>query len=122
MELVERAYGLNVFDLHLRSFKGDLPRFILEDNLQRTGHWGKAIVYARQDVVMPETAGWRAKGRRDIPFPGEQIEEGHPICTVLAQGQSRTDCWDRLLAAAGAVYREAIPDEGDRRGKLDEAE
>ena len=112
MELVEWAYGLEIFDLHVRSFRGELPSFSLEDNSHRPGYCGKAIVYARQDVRVPETAGWRAKGRRDIPFPGEQIEAGHPICTVLAQGESRDDCWRRLLRAAEAVYREVTSSRG----------
>jgi predicted ATP-grasp superfamily ATP-dependent carboligase len=109
MELIEWAYGINVFDLHVRSFDGKLPSFSLGENVHRPGFYGKGIVYAREDVVMPETAGWRAKGRRDIPFPGEKIEALHPICTVLAQGESRDDCWSRLLMAADAVRQERSP-------------
>lgn len=106
MELVEWAYGLNIFDAHVRSFDGELPSFSLEESIHRFGFFGKGIVYAKKDIVMPETAGWRAKGRRDIPFPEEKIEAHHPICTVLAQGETRDECWRRLLEAAGAVRQE----------------
>ena len=108
MELVEWAYGLNVFDVHVRSFDGALPAFHLEDRLlpRPASYYGKAIVYAGHDGTMPETAGWRAKGRRDIPFPGEKIAARHPICTVLAQGETRDECWRRLLVAAEMVRRE----------------
>ncbi len=124
MELVEWAYGLNVFGAHVRSFDGELPSFSFPSpkarpeqsrrvgggagggGVHRPGFCGKGIVYAREDVVMPETVRWRAKGRRDIPFPGEKIEAHHPICTVLAQGESRDECWSRLLMAADAVRRE----------------
>jgi len=106
MELVEWAYGLNIFDLHVRSFDGELPSFSLREKFQRLGFYGKGIVYAQADVVVPETAGWREKGRRDIPFPGERIGAGHPICTVLAQGESRDECWHRLLAEAEALRQE----------------
>jgi predicted ATP-grasp superfamily ATP-dependent carboligase len=106
MELIEWAYGTNVLDLHLRSFEGELPSFWLEDSVHRPDFYGKGIVFAREKVVMPETAHWRAKGRRDIPFPGEEIEAHHPICTVLAQGKTRDDCWTRLLRAADAVRRD----------------
>lgn len=109
MELVEWAYGVNVFDLHVRSFKGELPSFSLREALQRPGFYGKGIVYARRNVAMPDTAGWRAEGRRDIPFQGERIQAGHPICTVLVQGGSREECWRRLLAEADAVRRELVP-------------
>jgi predicted ATP-grasp superfamily ATP-dependent carboligase len=106
MELVEWAYGLNVFDLHVRSFGGALPSFLLEEALRQPGFYGKGIVYARQDVVMPETAGWRSQGRRDVPFPGEQIEAHHPICTVLVQGKTRDECWANLREAAEMVWQE----------------
>jgi predicted ATP-grasp superfamily ATP-dependent carboligase len=121
MELMEWTYGLNVFDLHVRSCKGELPAFSLRENVHRPGFYGKAIIYAREDVVMPETAGWRAQGRRDIPFPGEKIEAHHPICTVLAQGESRDECWNRLLMAADAVRRE-LSDSGSQNAKLADIE
>jgi len=106
MELMEWAYGLNIFDLHVRSFEGELPSFSLRGQLRQARFYGKGIVYAKRDVVMLETAGWRERDRRDIPFPGERIETGHPICTVLAQGESRDECWRRLLAEADALRQE----------------
>lgn len=105
MELMEWAYGLNIFDLHVRAFGGELP-FSPRESVHRPGFYGKGIVYAKRDMVMPETAKWRAKGRRDVPFPGERIEARHPICTVLAQGESRDVCWRRLLAKADALRQE----------------
>jgi len=108
MELVEWAYGLSVFDAHVRSSDGNLPIFHLEEHLvpRLSSYYGKAIVYARHNGTMPETAGGRKKGRRDIPFPGERIAAQHPICTVLAQGESRDVCWRRLLAEVDAVRQE----------------
>jgi len=103
MELIEWAYGLNVFSLHIRSFEGELPSFSLPP---QPHFYGKGIVYARRNAMMPETAEWKKKGRRDIPFTGEQIRAGHPICTVLAQGVTRQDCWQNLAAAAEATYQE----------------
>lgn len=113
MELVEWAYGLNVFDAHVRSFDGQLPAFRLEGHLFRwpSSYYGKAIVYARHNVTMPETADWREKGRRDIPFAGEQIAAHHPICTVLAQGEGRDECWRNLLIATDGVRVELDVDE-----------
>jgi len=119
MELMEWAYGINVFDLHVRSFDGELPSFrappFATEGRPRPGFYGKGIVYAREDVVMPETTSWREKERRDIPFPGERIEARHPICTVLAEGETRDECWRRLSAAAEAVWQEVekpAPNEG----------
>jgi predicted ATP-grasp superfamily ATP-dependent carboligase len=107
MELVEQAYGLNVFSLHLQAMSGRLPDFSLSGQLHTDGpYFGKGIVYARQNVSVPETEGWTKLDRRDIPFPGEQIEAGHPVCTVLAQGKDRETCWQRLLTAAQAVRQD----------------
>ena len=105
MELVERAYGLNVFSLHLAALRGQLPDFSLAEHLGGP-FFAKGIVYAQSTATMPETAGWVEKGRRDIPYPGEQIDAGHPICTVLAEGETRQECWEQLLAAVGAVRQE----------------
>lgn len=107
MELVDRAYGVSTFDLHVRSFGGELPPLSLKDRLDHSGFHGKGIVYAERDVVMPNTDGWRSEGRRDIPFSGEEIEAGHPICTVLAEGESRAGCWRTLVGKAEDV-REAL--------------
>ncbi len=114
MELVERAYGLNIFSLHLEAmagrlpgFAGRLPGFSLADHLHPQDRYlGKGIVYARRTVTLPETAGWMERGRRDVPFPGERIEAGHPVCTVLAEGEGREGCWNHLLAGAEAVRKE----------------
>lgn len=105
MELVERAYGLNVFALHLAALNGQLPRFSLAEHLAGP-FFAKGILYARSTVTMPETAGWVEEKRRDIPFPGERIDAGHPICTVLAEGGSRQECWDNLMAGVEAVRQE----------------
>jgi predicted ATP-grasp superfamily ATP-dependent carboligase len=107
MELVEQAYGLNIFSTHLAGMDGHLPNFSLVDRLRsRPPYFGKGIVYTRRTATMPETKGWIERGRRDIPFPGERIEAGHPVCTVLAEGESRAECWQHLLAKARVVRRE----------------
>jgi uncharacterized protein len=109
MELVERAYGLNMFSLHLEAMAGRLPGWCLAKAMD--GPWfGKGIVYARQAVTMPPTDAWRAKDRRDIPYTGDQVSAGRPICTVLAQGPDRGQCWQNIVTGAESVRREI----GDR--------
>ena len=110
MELVDRAYGLSVFDLHVRSFDGELPAFSLAERLDDPRFYGKGIVYADEDVMMPNTADWRREGRRDVPFSGERIAAGHPICTVLAEGENRAECWRRLVGKAENVRKALIGD------------
>lgn len=113
MELLERAYGLNIFSVHLEALSGRLPGFTLM--LQPAGPYlGKGIVFARRNLTIPETMGGTECGRRDIPFSGDRIKAGHPVCTVLAEGDRRDSCLSKLLAGAISVRRE-IGDEVEER-------
>src|SRR4029434_5935167 len=67
----------------------------------------KAIVYARRAVIAGETRRWLDDPSiADIPWPGELIQPGHPICTVFASARSAAECENRLRARAGRVYSE----------------
>jgi predicted ATP-grasp superfamily ATP-dependent carboligase len=99
MELVECASGSSVFDLHVRACLGTLP----EVAPVRVGTWGKAILYARRALRLPDTRPWLAQGVCDVPFPGDEVREGHPICTLVAWGSSQDDCYLRLLEKATAL-------------------
>jgi len=104
MELVERARGISIFDVHARACAGELPD--LEHTRPAADVVGKAIVYAREDVIPEGTARWLEDDDvRDVPAPGERIARGHPICTVFARGRSVTTCGAALAARAHTVYR-----------------
>lgn len=116
MELIEMAYGLSIFALHVRAvLEGELPDFDLavrsndfrrlKSSLQTVFH-GKAILYAERDCRAPDTRGWPERGIRDVPFPGETISRGSPVCTVLATGSTREDCYAGLVAQAEEVKGE----------------
>jgi predicted ATP-grasp superfamily ATP-dependent carboligase len=105
MELMERAYGLNFFSVHLEALAGALPAFSLGQH-NSGPYWGKGIVYARQTLTVPETLGGVECGRRDLPFPGDRIRAGHPVCSVFAEADERDSCLNKLLAGARAVRRE----------------
>jgi len=105
MEVMERAYGLNIFSLHLDALSGKLPRFSLGQHID--GRFaGKGIVFARRSCVVTEALGGVERDRRDIPFPGDRIKAGHPICTVFGEGYGRESCLEALSANAAAVRRE----------------
>jgi predicted ATP-grasp superfamily ATP-dependent carboligase len=71
---------------------------------------GKAIVFARRDVVVGDTSAWLDRPAdleiRDIPHPGERIAAGRPVCTVLAGGSDSTVCHAALVRGAERVYEE----------------
>jgi len=106
MELAERAFGVNVFSLHLEGLAGRLPRASVAGRAPE-GCVGKGIVYARRALVVPDTEQWLVRGVRDVPSRGQSIAAGHPVCTVLARGRDRQACLDGLFSAAGAVYRDS---------------
>ena len=106
MELVERAYGLSIFEIHARACRGELPAFDLA--AARASGWavGKAIVYARHDVTTGDTQPWlEDEHLRDIPHPGERIPRGRPVCTVFARGRDAQACHAALVKRAQWIYR-----------------
>jgi predicted ATP-grasp superfamily ATP-dependent carboligase len=102
MELVERAGGRSLFDLHSAACRGLLP-----DERPLAGLvTGKAIVFAQREVTVGDRLRWTADGNlADIPHPGERIQRGHPICTVFATGTDASACTERLRLRADRIYR-----------------
>jgi uncharacterized protein len=102
MELLERVEGLSMFEVHLRACRGTLP-----SQLEiRSGIEGKAIVFAKRDVILGNTETWvRQRLFGDVPHTGELIPRGRPICTVFAGGPDQATCLRRLVRQAGVAYR-----------------
>jgi predicted ATP-grasp superfamily ATP-dependent carboligase len=102
MELIERAGGLSMFEVHARACQGELPA----GPHPHRAALGKAIVFARQSIVvghMPHS--WVKAWVADIPHPGERIERGRPICTVFAETNHPDTCRRLLNRRAAAIYR-----------------
>jgi predicted ATP-grasp superfamily ATP-dependent carboligase len=104
MELMECAGGPSLFELHAAACAGRLPGAPRPPG--RTH--GKAIVFARHDVVVPG-GRWSRARIADVPHPGERIRRGHPICTVLADAADATGCLRALTTAAAGIYRALEP-------------
>ena len=76
-----KAYGLSIFGAHAAAcVAGVLPEFDLTHARRAGGAAGKAVVFARQNVVAGDTRAWlrgdaagAAATIRDIPHPGERI-------------------------------------------------
>ena len=68
---------------------------------------GKAVVFAREDVIVGDTRPWLDDDTlRDIPRAGDRISAGEPICTVFAVGSDDASCHAALIERAGRVYSE----------------
>ncbi|HEY5248929.1 MAG TPA: ATP-grasp domain-containing protein, partial [Dermatophilaceae bacterium] len=117
MELTERAFGVSVFALHIGGCVGHASRDPVFDPAP-DGFFGKGIVYARRPIVAPDTEAWLTRSVRDVPWPGQQIAAGHPLCTVLARGRDREECLGGLFSAAAAVYADSEDPKEGRRERI----
>jgi predicted ATP-grasp superfamily ATP-dependent carboligase len=92
VEVLERAFGFSATGLHVTACReGKLPPRAAKSS---TRQYGKAILYARSEVVVTEAfgrwtdaetpqAGW--PGVADIPAVGTRIGSGQPVMTVLGK-------------------------------------
>jgi predicted ATP-grasp superfamily ATP-dependent carboligase len=105
MELVERALGISIFDLHVRGCMGPFSAADAIMPATPDGAFGKAVVYARDIVTLGDTTPWLDDASvRDIPHPGERIGRGRPVCTVFARGDDAVSCYAALVRRAEQVY------------------
>jgi predicted ATP-grasp superfamily ATP-dependent carboligase len=95
-------FGADVFDAHLEACAGRLP----PRAAAAEGAAGKAIVYATHDTDVGDTSEWPARGIRDVPHPGERIDAGNPICTLLATGATPEAVLAELDDCAAALRAE----------------
>jgi len=107
MELLEMAHGINIFDIHLNAFNKRLPKFPLTEAAPKK-YCGKAIVFASKAFDVKDTTDWGEKGRHDIPFPGDTIARGRPICSILARGKNHRDCLTTLYKRAQDLQQEIL--------------
>ena len=105
MEIIEAAYGLNIYSLHLMAVDGKLPDFSLARQKDSEFH-GKGIVFAGNKVKIGNTGDWEERGIKDIPFSGDEIEQGHPICTVMGIDNSFDKCKSKLFASVKEIRLE----------------
>ena len=119
MELVERGYGLSVFGAHASACTGYLLPFDVEHARRQRGATGKAIVFARRDVVAGATRRWLDQPDvRDIPRPGDRIRAGEPVCTVFADAPDAASCETALIARAAHVYADLERWSDDSRARV----
>ncbi len=105
MELIERAYGLNLYTMHLDACDGRLPAFNLSEHINGN-YYGKGIVFARNELTIKSTKDWSAMGRKDIPFPGDEIKPGQPICTLFSTADTHDACLKNLFINADNIRKE----------------
>jgi uncharacterized protein len=107
MELIEQAYGLPIFHLHVQALmKGTLPDFKLEERRIHSNYFGKAILFAEREIVAPDTQDWHSRNLRDIPDAMERLPKGGPICTILAARPTYDETYAELICRAEILRKE----------------
>ena len=120
VEVLELATGVLAMPLHRMAYDpeaGPAPRHPADRPVA-----GKAVLYAPRRLVMPHydpseycyhTPAAEVRAARhlagvhfaDIPAPGEVIEPGWPVLTVLAGGETREQCLADLRERAARIER-----------------
>ncbi|MFP6648766.1 MAG: ATP-grasp domain-containing protein, partial [Pirellulaceae bacterium] len=115
-EIIERTTGQTLIGLHVDTCRGASPRPRTEST---TGQWGKAILFARQPLVIPaafpsrfrtaeqEDGGWPSVA--DLPSAGSRIAGGHPVLTVFARGQSSGEVETQLRERIHRLEQQILP-------------
>jgi uncharacterized protein len=107
LETIDAANGVRSFAAHLEACAGRLPPPGAAESLaDPVGAAGKAVLRATEDVQVPDTRDWAARGIRDVPHPGERIAAGHAVCTLVATGRTPEAVLADLEARAAGLRAE----------------
>ena len=98
LECVERTLSINLVQSHIEACTaGVLPTIGTV-----TGFCVRLILYALKRSRIPLLDG--IVGIKDIPFVGTVIEEGEPLCSVIAQSSSRSGALRKARRLANSIY------------------
>ncbi len=99
LECVERVLGVNLVEMHVEACtQGSLP----ENELKPEKFCTRLILYAPHRICAPDLM---FNNLRDIPHPGDIIEAGEPLCSVISEGKSRTASLHESQKLADRIYR-----------------
>jgi len=104
LDTVEPAFGINIFDAHVKSFSGELPEV-----RESVCFAAKSIVYANKKTVISKTVsdtlkGCMEKGRAaDVPRPGTAISKDEPVSTMLETARSRSAALEKVVKSSRAL-------------------
>jgi len=111
IEVLEYATGLKTLEVHRSVFEGERAPVLCGQGAA-SSFVGKAILYAPASIDFPDRGPWmgvpdsfRRPEFADIPQPASRIEEGWPIMTLLAEGETPERCRSELLQRTAQILR-----------------
>ncbi|MEM3565256.1 MAG: ATP-grasp domain-containing protein [Candidatus Bathyarchaeia archaeon] len=100
---VEKVLGINLVDAHVKAcLYNELPTIKPSSNFCT-----RLILYAPRRIVVPDLT--TLKGVRNIPPPHSIVEKGEPLCSVLAEGESREISLQKASNLAKVIYSKLQP-------------
>lgn len=100
---VEKVLGINLVEAHVKAcLYNELPKI-----KQLSNFCTRLILYAPRRIVAPDLT--TLSNVRNIPPPHSIIEEGEPLCSVLADGESRAVSFQKANNLAKAIYGKLQP-------------
>jgi len=102
-ECIERALNLNIIEMHVKACLNEpLPHFTRKIGKYCT----RLILFSKGQVKVGNLTGLSYV--RDVPFPEVIIEEGEPLCSVIAEAESRESSFKKALEKAEFIYRNLV--------------
>jgi len=86
-----QLYDADLLNRHMKASQGELTNFRLHP-----GYTGYQIVYAEQDVLIPEAFVW-PEWCMDLPGFGVMCRTGQPICSIIAHQKRAQSVMNELL-------------------------
>mgnify|MGYP002639230413 FL=1 len=104
-EVLEPAGRVPLMSLHLNACRGQLPDSVNEPAADAEYH-GKLICFAKRSFRANLLKSLPPEIRiADLPSEDSEIAVGHPVCTVLAKGDSESSARAALFKAAAEIHR-----------------
>jgi len=100
IEVVERAYKVNLVDIHVKACLNNLPKLKI---IKPEKFYGKKIIFAEQNFNFRLKKVHRFV--KDVPHYNERIEARAPVCTVFAGGETSERCRANLEKREALVMK-----------------
>jgi predicted ATP-grasp superfamily ATP-dependent carboligase len=86
-----QLYDADLLNRHVKASRGELTDYRLP-----AGYTGYQIVYAKQDMLIPEAFAW-PKWCMDLPECGVMCRTGQPICSIIVHQKRAQSVMNELL-------------------------
>jgi len=86
---------------HIRASQGDMPEYPAVQG----GCTGYQIIYAEQDMVIPDAFEW-PEACMDLPASGVNYRKGQPICSMIARHKTPRHVFEQLQHKQQQLFKQ----------------